>query len=385
MKRAARFLRDQYLVLPIGAILALVWANTGSESYFRFAHTLAFAVNDVGMALFFGVVTHEIVEAMMPGGALHSWRRAILPVVAALGGIGGSALAYVAFVRSGDETLLLTGWPVGSAIDVAFCYFTAKIIFRKRAATPFLLLLAIATNVVVLAVVMAQYPVAERHLAGLALMAVAIGVAVLLRWQRVASFWPYLLIGGTLSWTAFLWFGVNPALALVPIVPLQPHAPRGLDFFAGETRGVHVRSGHFEHVFELPVQVVLFLFGLVNGGLLIRGWGTGSWAVVIAALVGRPIGVWFALAASTRLRLLPRLHWRDQMVIALVSSTGFMFALFVATAVFPPGPVLIEVKLGAVSTCAAVALAIVAARVLRVGRFSDDTVASVTTNNQTIR
>jgi NhaA family Na+:H+ antiporter len=119
VKGAARFVRDQYLLLPIGAVLALVWANTGSESYFRFAQTLAFAVNDVGMALFFGVVTHEIVEAMMPGGALHTWRRAILPVAAALGGIGGSALAYQAFVRSGDETVLLAGWPVGSAIDVA--------------------------------------------------------------------------------------------------------------------------------------------------------------------------------------------------------------------------------------------------------------------------
>jgi NhaA family Na+:H+ antiporter len=376
MTRAARFLRDQYLVLPIGAVLALVWANTGSESYYRFAHALDFAVNDVGMALFFGVVTHEIVEAMMPGGALHTWRRAILPVVAALGGIGGSALAYLAFVWSGDQTVLLAGWPVGSAIDVAFCYFTAKIIFRRRAATPFLLLMAIATDIVVLAVVMGQYPVAERHLTGLALIAAAIGVAALLRWRRVASFWPYLLIAGTLSWTAFLWSGINPALALVPIVPLQPHAPRGLDLFAGETRGVHVRSAHFEHVFEYPVQAVLFLFGLVNGGVLSRGWGTGSWAVVIAALVGRPLGVWIALVVSAGLRLSPRLTGRDQTVIALVSSTGFTFALFVATAIFPTGPVLIEVKLGAVSTFAAVALAIADARILRVGRFSDDTGAA---------
>jgi Na+/H+ antiporter NhaA len=120
----------------------------------------------------------------------------------------------------------------------------------------------------------------------------------------------------------------------------------------------------------------LFLFGLVNGGVLSRGWGTGSWAVVIAALVGRPLGVWIALVVSAGLRLSPRLTGRDQTVIALVSSTGFTFALFVATAIFPTGPVLIEVKLGAVSTFAAVALAIAAARILRVGRFSDDTGAA---------
>jgi hypothetical protein len=51
------------LVLPVGAVVALVWANSAHASYERFASALHFAVNDVGMAFFFALVTKEVVEA----------------------------------------------------------------------------------------------------------------------------------------------------------------------------------------------------------------------------------------------------------------------------------------------------------------------------------
>jgi NhaA family Na+:H+ antiporter len=86
---------DLSLALPLGAGIALVWANTAHDSYERFAHALHFAVNDVGMVFFFGLAAKEVVEATAPGGALHSWRRAALPVVAATGGMLGPALLAV--------------------------------------------------------------------------------------------------------------------------------------------------------------------------------------------------------------------------------------------------------------------------------------------------
>ena len=55
--------------LPLGAALALAWANTGPESYFRTAHALAFPVNEIGMAIFLGLITQEALEAVMPGGS----------------------------------------------------------------------------------------------------------------------------------------------------------------------------------------------------------------------------------------------------------------------------------------------------------------------------
>ena len=88
-ERASRshFILEYLLALPIGCAAALAWANTFSESYYRFAHATAFVVNDIGMAFFFALITKEVTEATLPGGALHPWRRAALPVAAAVGSV----------------------------------------------------------------------------------------------------------------------------------------------------------------------------------------------------------------------------------------------------------------------------------------------------------
>jgi len=94
-----RFINERFLWLPLGAALAFVWANTWSESYFRTAHALAFPVNEIGMAIFLGLVTQEALEAMMPGGALDAWRRWAMPLLAAAGGVLGSTFVYLASSR----------------------------------------------------------------------------------------------------------------------------------------------------------------------------------------------------------------------------------------------------------------------------------------------
>ena len=63
-----------------GAIIALVWANWSPSSYERLTGALRFPVNDVAMAFFFGLAMKEIIEATAPDGALHTFRRAALPV-----------------------------------------------------------------------------------------------------------------------------------------------------------------------------------------------------------------------------------------------------------------------------------------------------------------
>ena len=79
------FASEYLLLLPFGALVGLVWANSPPESYFRTVFALDFFVTDVAMVLVFGLVTKEIVEATAPGGVLHPWRRAALPLVAGLG------------------------------------------------------------------------------------------------------------------------------------------------------------------------------------------------------------------------------------------------------------------------------------------------------------
>jgi NhaA family Na+:H+ antiporter len=373
---ALAFVLDHFLLLPIGVLIALAWANTAGESYFRFAHGLRFPVNDIGMVFFVGLITEEVLEAVMPGGALYRWRRTLLPVVAAIGGVLGATAVYLLYLRSQYEFMLLDGWPVAAALDVAFAYFIARAIFpRRRGPIAFLLLVAVVSDALGVVSIAIWFPAAGGYPAALGLMAVALLVAAWLRSARIDRIWLYLVTSGALSWLACYWGGIPPALALVPIVPFLPHRPRGLDLFEESPPTVPRR---FEHVFRYPVQVVLLFFGLVNGGVVLAGETPGAWAVLTAALIGRPIGILaaVALARAAGLRLPAHLRWRELIVVSLAASAGFTFALFFATAVMPPGPLLGELKLGALSTAAGALVALAAARLLRVGRFTATQAAS---------
>ena len=365
------FTIDHFLLLPLGGLIALIWANTRPESYFTLTHNLAFVVNEIGMALFFALITQEIVEELMPGGALHTWKRWTLPTVAAVGGLAGSAFVYLAYVALHYETVLSPGWPVGGAIDVAFAYFIVKAIFRRHAAIPFLLLMAIAADAIGMFAIAGRQAFVDVRPGGAALMAAAIALAFVFRQVKARTFWPYLVVCGPLSWWALYLDGFHPALALVPIVPFLPHVPRSLEAFTETPDRRHDSVRHFEYLSQYPVQAVLFLFGLVNAGVLLSGYGTGTWALLAAAAIGKPIGILAAIGLGVALGLhLPlRLHWRDLVVVALATSGGFTFGLFFATAVFPVGPILAELKIGAVATGVGVPLAFAAARLLHVGRF----------------
>ena len=131
--------------LPLGAAIALVWANTGPESYFRFSYAAAFVVNDVAMVFFFGLITKEVVQATAPGGVLHPWRRALLPVIASIGVTLVPTFIHTHAGRSLDEPMLASAWPVtfgdGSSPVAAS---SPRLIFGKHhSAIPFVILLAI--------------------------------------------------------------------------------------------------------------------------------------------------------------------------------------------------------------------------------------------------
>lgn len=200
-------------------------------------------VHDIGMVFFVGVITEEVLEAVMPGGALYRWRRTLLPVVAAIGGVLGATAMYFWYLQSTYEFMLLDGWPVAAALDVAFAYFIAKAIFpRRRGPVAFLLLLAIVSNTLGIVSIAIGFPAADAYPAAVVLMAPAVLLAAWLRSARIDRIWLYLVTSGTLSWFACYWGGIPPALALVPIVPFLPHRPRGLDLFAERPRRRRVVS-----------------------------------------------------------------------------------------------------------------------------------------------
>lgn len=362
---------NRFLLLPLGVAIALLWANTEPESYFRFSHALSFPVNEIAMAFFLALIAQELFEALMPGGALAAWRHRALPVVAALGGLIGSVFTFLLYVRLLHQQMLMPAWPVVAAVDIAAGYYLLRLIYPRRSGpVAFLLLVGVMTNVVAMAVVSVQTPGFEVHPMGFGLLLIALGSAAALRRRRVKAFWPYWLISGMLSWLSLYWMGIHPALALVPIVPLLPHDRRASDVFAD--RPDHVPIHQAEHEWNGLAQLALFMFGLVNAGVILKHVDTGTWAVVVAALAGRPLGIIaaVALAVTAGLHLPRRMQWADVIVVALATTSGFTFALFLGSAALPIGAVSQQVTLGALLTAGGALVTLYTAWMLCVGRFT---------------
>jgi NhaA family Na+:H+ antiporter len=372
MNRAFRSMTVRSFGVPVGAAGALLWSNLAAESYFRTTHALAFAVNDVGMALFFALLTQEVLEATMPGAPLHTWRRAALPIVAAIGGTIGAIGAYEGFVLAGDERVLLSGWPIVCAIDGGMAYLLVRVLIGTGGAAPFVVLMAIVSNAIGLIAISLHQHAGNVRPVGPLLIVVGLAVCVGLTRLKMRTIWPQVAIGGALMWYGFWWSGLHPALALIPVVPFLPRSPRRLSPFSGElAHGAHDSPDHIEHALWMPVQLILFLFALVNAGVIGHGVERGAWAVTVGALVGRPAGMLVAVGVSVALglRLPASVGWRELVVIAVAASCAFTFGLFFATAVFATGPVLMEVKVGALSTVVAGLIATAAALLLAVGPF----------------
>jgi NhaA family Na+:H+ antiporter len=373
LRQATKTFIDNSGLLVLGTAVALVWANLDPDSYHDVAHRLHFVVNDVAMALFFGLAAKEVTEATSPGGSLHSPRRAAMPLAAAVGGMFGPALIFIALTIVLDRPDLERGWAIPCATDIAFSYLAARLIFGvKHPAIPFLLLLAIADDALGLLVIAAFYPTGPLRLVDfLFFLAAGMLVAWWLRRARMKNFWPYVVAGGMMSWIGFYRGGLHPALALVPIVPFLPHAARDPGLFVEHPR-LHDTLNEFEHWFKTPVDVMLFFFGLVNAGVVFSNIGAGTWFVLVAILAGKPIGIVAAAALSALggLHLPQRVKWRDLLVVGIIAGIGFTVALFFATAAFPYGRLLDETKLGALLSFSAFGLGLGAAKVLKVGRFS---------------
>lgn len=370
--RVPLFIINSMLVVPLGCATALIWANAAPESYYNVSHILEFAVNDVAMALFFGLVATEVVAATLTGGVLHPWRRAALPVAAAFGGAVVPIAIYVFWLHSVSEHMLPAAWPVTCAVDIAACYLVGGLIFGKHPAVPFLLLLAIASNAIGLAAIAVLQPVSPAHIViGLSLLAIAMVLALAMRRSPVKSFWPYLLLPGVLSWTGLYLAGVHPAIALLPIVPFMPHARHDQGLFEEPPVRAHDALSSFERFWAPPVQAVLFLFGVVNAGVPLHGLEPGMWALPIATVIGRPIGVLIFVELAVLAGLHRTLHvgWKELVVVGSITSIGLSFALFSGAALVPTGPLQLQLKTGALLTAIGAVSSIGVAWALGVGRF----------------
>jgi len=400
---AWRFVLDNSLLLLAGAVAAMVWVNLSPHSYAALLHvpmlanpvfgetangggrliTPHYLVNDVLMALFFAMAGREVWHALLPGGALSRFRQAATPMLCAAGGMIVPAGLYLAGAAvSGRWEELARGWAVPTATDIAFSYFVARLIFGARhPAVAFLLLLAIVDDALGLLILAVFYPQGDVQPVWLLLSVVAVGVCVLLYGARRRHFLWYLLLAGPLSWAGFALAGLHPALGLLPIVPMLPHAHvrswrTGWDFLSpGDT----VR---FEKWMKIPVEIILGLFGLFNAGVLLAAPSAQETVTILLVfgglVVGKPLGIFLTAMAVTwlGLSLSDGLRRRDLLVVGCVAGIGFTVAIFVATVAFPSltpeGKALQSAaKLGALASFASALLAWSVARLVGVKRCGD--------------
>jgi NhaA family Na+:H+ antiporter len=367
--KAVTFVLENSLLLLMGTAAAVLWANLDFDSYDTVAHPLRFWVNEVGMVFFFALAAKEVFEATLPGGSLASWRRAVAPLAAAVGGMVAPAVIYIALASGRGPADLVRGWAIPCATDIAFSAMIARLIFPStHPAIPFLLLLAIADDALGLVILAVFYPSGTLSLATpLILMPAAVALALWLRHRRMRNFWAYVIGPGTLSWAALYFGGLHPALALVPIVPFMPHSPADLGLFDPREHRQTDTLSQFEHSWAAPVQVVLLLFGFANAGVPFADVGPGTYYVLAALLLGKPIGILlFSGAALLAGAHLPRdLRIADMLTLGIAASIGFTVSLFFATAAFSEGAALAETKMGALLSFVAAPVALVVSRLFR--------------------
>ncbi len=348
--------------LLLGTIVAQFWAHGDGASYGATLHhtlftmwdyhiTPHFVVNDVFMALFFGIAAKELAEAILKRDGTLRGKQAALPLIACVGGVIGPAAVY---------SLLCTpemrnAWPVPCATDIAFAWLGARAIWGKQhPAVLFLLALAIGDDFVGMGLIAGLYPQHEFHASGIVLLLLGVGSAWMLkqlaRYLRVCRHWMPYILAGVLCWFGLLFAGLHAALALVFVVPFMPMAGRDKGIFApGESSHKYDTVNRFEHAFKPTVDVGLFFFGLANAGVAWLGeptWTRDSWAVFLGLGLGKTVGITaFTILGYAVLKVffggaaLPsnpetgvRMQWRDVPVVGILGAMGFTVALFVADA-----------------------------------------------------
>jgi NhaA family Na+:H+ antiporter len=382
MKRHISLLQEFSVPLVSGVLVALAWANLAPEGYHHFVHdpllgplSFHFITNDLFMVLFFGIAAVEITESCLPGGDLHPLRKAINPLLATLGGVVGPVLVFLALNTMIGGPELLRGWGIPTATDIALAWLAAGLVFgRKHPAISFLLLLAIADDAIGLVIIALFYPDPAHPVAPVWLMltGLGMGVAYLLRQRKVNSYWPYLVIGGGLSWAGLFNAHIHPALALVFVVPFLPHPPREHKHLFEEDPRDLTPLARFEHEWKVVVDFGLFMFGLANAGVAFAAIGTATWLVLVALAIGKTGGI-FALGwLGTKLGYpLPhRIHKKELAVIGMLGGIGMTVALFVAGEAYTDPVMQGAAKMGALFSAGCAVAALIASRLLKVRRLS---------------
>ncbi len=368
------------VLLAAGALLALVWANSPwRETYTALTQvrvgpsalhldlTLAQWAADGLLAIFFFVAGLELKREFVAGD-LREFRRAVLPVAAAVGGMVVPALLYVA-VAAGTPGAL-SGWAIPTATDIAFALAVLAIIGTSlpSALRTFLLTLAVVDDLLAILVIALVYT-DRLSVVPLLLALVPLAVFTVLVQRRVRSWW-LLLPLAVLVWVLVHESGVHATVAGVLLgfaVPVIRRAP-------GEGPGL---AEHFEHRWRplsagFAVPVFAFFAAGVSvadaGGLGATLGQSVTLGIIVGLVGGKVIGIFgatYVVQRFTRARLAEGVSWWDVLGLALLGGIGFTVSLLIGELAFGTGtPQDDHVKIGVL--VGSMLAALLAAGVLRI-------------------
>jgi Na+:H+ antiporter, NhaA family len=381
MKQHINILREYSVPLVSGVLLALVWANLEPAGYQNFTTTpflggFSFHAvsNELFMVLFFGIAAVEITQSFLPGGDLNPVSRAVNPLLGTLGGVLVPVALYMSLNAVFGTAELRNGWGIPTATDIALAWLAARLVFgASHPAVSYLLLLAVADDAIGLGIIALFYPDPLHPVAPPWLLLTVLGMTVAygLRRFNVRSYWPYILIGGIMSWTGLHQAHLHPALALVFIIPFLPHSRRETKRLFEEDLSDRSTLASFEHEWKIMVDFGLFMFGLANSGVEFSSVGTVSWLVLISLIAGKTFGIFSLGCLSEVIGFgLPRgMRRRDLLVVGVIAGTGFTVALFVAGEAFSDPLIRGAAKMGAMLSILAAVFGLLLGRLIGVRRM----------------
>jgi len=297
-------------------------------------------INDALMAVFFLLIGLEL-ERELYIGELSSFEDALLPIVAAVGGMAAPALIHFS-LNAGTPTQ--TGIGIPMATDIAFTLGILAILGNRVPASlkVFVVAFAVLDDLGAIVVIAAFYTaqLSVWHLVGaLAVWAVLIGLNRL----RVVSLAPYLL-GGALMWFLMLESGVHATIAGVMLAFAIP--------FSAKDDDAESPSHKLENRLHKPVAfIILPIFALANTGVFVEAdWmrhlaSANSVGIAAGLIAGKPLGVTllcFVAVAVGICRLPPDLNWSHMIAAGILGGIGFTMSIFIANLAFPGDPATIN-------------------------------------------
>ena len=333
------------IVLVLASTIAVIAANSPASPLYamllgtrieiqigalEIAKPLLLWINDGLMAVFFFLVGLEIKREFMEG-ELSTPAQAILPAVAAVGGMAVPALIYVAVNMDYPENL--NGWAIPAATDIAFALGVLALLGNRVPLSMKVLLTAIAIyDDLGAIVIIAIFYTEQLSFVSIMLAFAALGILITLNLFRVCNIALYVIIG-IVMWVCVLKSGIHATLAGVALaltIPMQhrdPSKPSPLK-----------RLEHDLH--RWVVFFVLPVFGFANAGVSFAGVNLHSFlepvtlGIAAGLFVGKQIGIFGCIWLMIRLKLtrMPLgATWTLIYGVALLCGIGFTMSLFIGS------------------------------------------------------